>query len=277
LQPIQLLNGNQNAIQCEHAAKSLGLQNGAFIVSNKDETRTGGQLHSLQAQKLYMNRVLQMMQKNMMMKKQQNQQQQQQQLLKLKLHKPHKKQVSAISKAFLEESNGSPDSSFGAELLPAFEALQQAQEDADAMSPQCKKLQGWQTSFESQQAGKHMVSDVPAQFTVIFKGVLKKIMEADVQEGQCLKLALSKKLWESDNANVVLFCEYAQSAIHPVINSTHRVEFGVHEASLCAMQMQNEAGRSAYAFIHSFLCQQASKLQCQCGNEDVRERRRQSN
>jgi hypothetical protein len=35
------------------------------------------------------------------------------------------------------------------------------------------------------------------------------------------------------------------------MNSTHRVEVGVREASLCAMQMQNEAGRSAYAFVHS--------------------------
>jgi hypothetical protein len=36
-----------------------------------------------------------------------------------------------------------------------------------------------------------------------------------------------------------------------VMNSTHRVEFGVREASLCAMKLRNEAGRSAYAFVRS--------------------------
>ena len=56
-------------------------------------------------------------------------------------------------------------------------------------------------------------------------------------------------LWTSDNANVVLFREYAQSAILPVMNC---------EASLCAMQMQNEAGRSAYAFVCSCVGKQTN-------------------
>jgi hypothetical protein len=63
--------------------------------------------------------------------------------------------------------------------------------------------------------------------------------------------ATTAELWTSNNADVVSFREYAQSAILPVMNSTHRVEFGVREASLCAMQMRNEAGRSAYAFVRS--------------------------
>jgi hypothetical protein len=58
-------------------------------------------------------------------------------------------------------------------------------------------------------------------------------------------------LWTSDDVDIVLFREYAQTAILPVMNSTHRVEFGVREASLCAMKLRHEGGRSAYAFIRS--------------------------
>jgi hypothetical protein len=115
--------------------------------------------------------------------------------------------MASAVKAFLEESNDSPDSFFGAaELLPAFEALQQARDDENddgddetTKSPPRKKTRRYTTSFEAQTAGKHIVQDVPAQFTVIFKGLLKK-MEAEAQEGRRLKQALSKKkfMWGED-------------------------------------------------------------------------------
>jgi hypothetical protein len=65
-------------------------------------------------------------------------------------------------------------------------------------------------------------------------------------------------LWTSKDSEVVLFREYTQTAILPVMNSTHRVEFGVREASLCAMKLRNEAGRSSYAFIRSSVGKRAN-------------------